>query len=98
MMPAIIGPRERLHLPHPAIFQVLPVSTLPRRGATRRFRLHNRCADAIDAQTRLLRQPTVSATQVAFSHANNLWVVACDGAASTLNRSAACCFVERKLS
>ena len=36
-------------------------------------------ASAIDAQTRLLRQPTVSATQVAFSHANNLWVVARDG-------------------
>lgn len=26
-------------------------------------------------QTRLLRSPTVSATQIAFAHANNIWIV-----------------------
>jgi len=26
-------------------------------------------------QTRLLRSPTVSATQIAFTYANNIWVV-----------------------
>jgi tricorn protease len=31
------------------------------------------------AQTRLLRQPTISATQVAFSYANNLWIASRDG-------------------
>ena len=31
------------------------------------------------AQTRLLRQPTISATQVAFAYANNLWVAPRDG-------------------
>jgi tricorn protease len=29
----------------------------------------------LSAQTRLLRQPTVSATQIAFAYANNIWVV-----------------------
>ncbi|MEW5916197.1 MAG: protease, partial [Gemmatimonadota bacterium] len=33
----------------------------------------------VDAQTRLLRQPTVSSTQVAFSYANNIWIVGRDG-------------------
>ena len=28
----------------------------------------------LPAQTRLLRQPTVSTTQIAFAYANNLWV------------------------
>lgn len=36
-------------------------------------------APAASAQTRLLRQPTVSATHVAFAYANNLWVVPRDG-------------------
>ncbi|MEO6447284.1 MAG: PDZ domain-containing protein [Gemmatimonadaceae bacterium] len=36
-------------------------------------------AQTAGAQTRLLRQPTVSATQVAFSYANNLWVASRDG-------------------
>lgn len=31
------------------------------------------------AQTRLLRQPTISATQVAFSYANNIWTAPRDG-------------------
>lgn len=31
------------------------------------------------AQSRLLRQPTISATQVAFAYANNLWVAPRDG-------------------
>ncbi len=31
------------------------------------------------AQTRLLRQPTISATQVAFAYGNNLWVASRDG-------------------
>jgi len=29
----------------------------------------------LSAQTKLLRQPTVSATQIAFAYANNIWVV-----------------------
>jgi tricorn protease len=33
----------------------------------------------LDAQTRLLRQPTVSSTQVAFAYANNVWIVGRDG-------------------
>ena len=36
-------------------------------------------ASALPAQTRLLRQPTVSATQVAFSYANNIWVASREG-------------------
>ena len=32
-------------------------------------------ASAASAQTRMLRMPTVSATQIAFTYANNLWVV-----------------------
>lgn len=36
-------------------------------------------APAAQAQTRLLRQPTVSATHVAFAYANNIWVVAREG-------------------
>jgi len=31
------------------------------------------------AQTRLLRQPSISATQVAFTYANNIWVASRDG-------------------
>jgi tricorn protease len=31
------------------------------------------------AQTRLLRQPTISATQVAFAYANNIWTAPRDG-------------------
>src|SRR3984957_9492194 len=30
---------------------------------------------ATDGSTRLLRMPTVSATQIAFAYANNLWIV-----------------------
>ena len=40
------------------------------------------CAAAVapaGAQTRLLRQPTISATQVAFAYGNNLWVAPRDG-------------------
>jgi tricorn protease len=33
----------------------------------------------LPAQTRLLRQPTISAQHIAFSYANNLWVVGRDG-------------------
>jgi len=33
----------------------------------------------LDAQTRLLRQPTVSSSQVAFAYANNIWIVGRDG-------------------
>ena len=29
----------------------------------------------LEAQTRFLRQPTVSATEIAFVHANDIWVV-----------------------
>lgn len=36
-------------------------------------------ASELPAQTRLLRQPTISAQHVAFSYANNLWVTARDG-------------------
>lgn len=36
-------------------------------------------APGAGAQTRLLRQPTISATQVAFAYANNLWVAPRDG-------------------
>ncbi len=32
-------------------------------------------AQTNDAQTRLLRMPTVSATQIAFAYANNIWTV-----------------------
>ncbi len=41
------------------------------------------CAAAVSpagAQTRLLRQPTISATQVAFAYANNIWVTAATAA------------------
>jgi tricorn protease len=31
-------------------------------------------------QTRLLRQPTVSATEIAFAYANNIWIVERSGA------------------
>src|SRR5437016_1200885 len=30
---------------------------------------------SLSAQTRMLRSPTVSATQIAFAYANNVWVV-----------------------
>ena len=33
------------------------------------------CATLLPAQTRMLRMPTVSETQIAFTYANNLWVV-----------------------
>ena len=33
----------------------------------------------VQSQTRLLRQPTVSATHVAFAYANNLWIVGREG-------------------
>ena len=33
------------------------------------------CAAPLGAQTRMLRMPTVSETQIAFTYANNLWVV-----------------------
>lgn len=33
----------------------------------------------LDAQTRFLRQPSVSATEIAFVHANDIWVVGRDG-------------------
>jgi tricorn protease len=36
-------------------------------------------ASSLPAQTRLLRTPTVSATQVAFAYANNIWVASRDG-------------------
>ena len=36
-------------------------------------------ASPLAAQTRLLRQPTVSSTQVAFAYANNIWIVGRDG-------------------
>lgn len=36
-------------------------------------------APAVQAQTRLLRQPTISATQVAFAYGNNLWVAPREG-------------------
>ena len=38
----------------------------------------------LSAQTKLLRQPTVSATQIAFAYANNIWVV--DRAGGTARR------------
>ncbi|MEM7415089.1 MAG: PDZ domain-containing protein [Gemmatimonadota bacterium] len=34
---------------------------------------------SVDAQTRFLRQPSVSATEIAFVHANDIWVVGRDG-------------------
>lgn len=34
---------------------------------------------ALDAQTRLLRQPSISATHIAFAYANNIWVTGRDG-------------------
>src|SRR6266480_1870720 len=33
------------------------------------------CAQTLDGQTRLLRTPTVSETQIAFAYANNIWTV-----------------------
>ena len=33
----------------------------------------------LQAQTRFLRQPSVSATEIAFVHANDIWVVGRDG-------------------
>jgi tricorn protease len=33
------------------------------------------CGDTVAAQTRLLRTPTVSASQIAFAYANNIWSV-----------------------
>jgi tricorn protease len=36
-------------------------------------------ADPVSGPTRLLRTPTVSATQIAFAYANNIWVVARSG-------------------
>ena len=36
-------------------------------------------AQATDHGTRLLRTPTVSATQIAFAYANNIWTVARSG-------------------
>ena len=36
-------------------------------------------AQTANAQTRLLRTPTVSATQIAFAYANNIWTVARSG-------------------
>lgn len=35
--------------------------------------------EATEAQTRFLRQPSVSATEIAFVHANDVWVVGRDG-------------------
>jgi tricorn protease len=37
------------------------------------------CAGAAETGTRLLRTPTVSATNIAFAYANNVWVVARSG-------------------
>jgi len=36
-------------------------------------------AAPLEAQTRFLRQPSVSATEIAFVHANDIWVVGRDG-------------------
>ena len=33
------------------------------------------CAQTVNGQTRLLRTPTVSASQIAFAYANNIWTV-----------------------
>src|ERR1044071_8967385 len=38
----------------------------------------------LPAQTRMLRSPTVSATQIAFAYANNIWIV--DRAGGTARR------------
>ncbi len=38
---------------------------------------------AAQAQTRMLRSPTVSATQIAFAYANNIWTVARGGGSAT---------------
>ncbi len=37
------------------------------------------CPAGVEAQTRLLRQPTVSASQVAFAYANNIWIASREG-------------------
>ena len=37
-------------------------------------------------QTRLLRTPTVSATQIAFAYANNIWIVPRIGGSTTNNQ------------
>jgi tricorn protease len=37
------------------------------------------CPAGAEAQTRLLRQPTVSASHVAFAYANNIWIASRDG-------------------
>ncbi len=39
-------------------------------------------AAAAEQPTRLLRQPTVSATQIAFAYANNIWIVERAGGAA----------------
>src|SRR5262245_62540422 len=38
-------------------------------------KLASETATANDGPTRLLRTPTVSATQIAFAYANNIWIV-----------------------
>ena len=35
--------------------------------------------EAVNGQTRFLRQPSVSAAEIAFVHANDIWVVGRDG-------------------
>src|ERR1700738_3953627 len=40
------------------------------------------CVGAAESGTRLLRNPTVSATSIAFGYANNIWVVARSGGAA----------------
>src|SRR5436309_15877486 len=50
-----------------------PVSTMPR--SVLRLALLALVAFPLSAQTRMLRSPTVSATQIAFAYANNIWIV-----------------------
>jgi tricorn protease len=42
------------------------------------------CAAGAGAQTRMLRSPTVSATQIAFAYAENIWVVSRAGGAAQM--------------
>src|SRR5215471_5319506 len=44
--------------------------------------VHRAPLSANDQGTRLLRSPTVSATQIAFAYANNIWIVERSGGAA----------------
>ncbi len=57
------------------------ISCLPRSWSLAVFgvMLSTGLADSLVAQTRLLRQPTVSRNHIAFSYANNIWVTGRDG-------------------